>query len=194
MIRRVTRSLRPWTTALVALCLAVLWLQFRHIDQTLPYPWDTDEGFVSGPAGRTLVTGTLHPYTFNYPSLPKYLASIGMAVGFVRSASHLEVRDVHQIGNLAYPYYETPRVMQGARELFALLSVIALAATGALAWHAFHRPSVVLVAPLTLALSQTFFYHSWTYLNVDIVALCFTALTLAACLQEIGRASCRERV
>src|SRR5262245_55432234 len=182
-------AVRRWSMALVLLCLASLWLQFRHIDRTLPYPWDTDEGFVSGPASRTVTTGTFHPYTFNYPSLPKYLAAGGMAVGFVRAASHHEIRDVHEIGNVGYPYYDTPRVMQGARELFALLAVIALAATGVAAWHAFHEPSAILIAPLMLALSPLYFYQSWTYLNVDIVGLCFSTLTIAATLQGTRRPS-----
>lgn len=187
--RTETLRVRRWSFALVLLCLASLWLQFRHIDHTLPYPWDTDEGFISGAANRTLTTGTFHPYTFNYPSLPKYLAAGGMAVGFLRAASHLEIRDVHEIGNVAYPYYDTPRVMQGAREVFALLAVIALAATGVAAWHAFRKPSTILVAPLMLALSPLFFYQSWTYLNVDIVGLCFSTLTIAATLQGTRRPS-----
>jgi hypothetical protein len=180
---------RRWSFALVLLCLASLWLQFRHIDHTLPYPWDTDEGFISGAANRTVTTGTFHPYTFNYPSLPKYLAAGGMAVGFLRAASHLEIRDVHEIGNVAYPYYDTPRVMQGAREVFALLAVIALAATGVAAWHAFRKPSAIFVAPFMLALSPLFFYQSWTYLNVDIVGLCFSTLTIAATLLGTRRPS-----
>ena len=182
-------AVRRWAFALVLLCLASLWLQFRHIDHTLPYPWDTDEGFISGPANRTLTTGTFHPYTFNYPSLPKYLAAAGMAGGFLRAASHLEIRDVHGIGNVAYPYYDTPRVMQGARQVFAFLAVIALAATGVAAWQAFHVKSAILVAPLMLALSPLFFYQSWTYLNVDIVGLCFSTLAIAAALQGTRRPS-----
>ena len=182
-------TVRRWSLALVLLCLAVLFLEFRHIDRTLPYPWDTDEGFISGAANRTITTGTFHPYTFNYPSLPKYLAAAGMAVGFERAASHLEIRDVHAIGNIGYPYYDTPRVMQGARQVFALLAVIALAATGVAAWQAFRIPSAILFAPLMLALSPLFFYQSWTYLNVDIVGLCFSTLTLAATLQGTRRPS-----
>src|SRR5215470_10915185 len=55
------RHARRWVAGLLAVCAAALWLQFKHIDGALPYPWDTDEGFVSGPASRTIVTGTLHP-------------------------------------------------------------------------------------------------------------------------------------
>ena len=186
------RQVRNWALGLLVVCVAALWLQFRHIDGALPYPWDTDEGFVSSPASRTIITGTLHPQTFNYPSLPKYLASVGMAVGFVRAASHVEIRDVHDIGSTAYPYYDRPRVMQGARQLFSLIAVIALAATGLAAWHAFRRPALIVLAPLVLTTSPLYFYHSWTYLNVDIVAMCFTTLTLAACLQGTRRPSLHQ--
>jgi hypothetical protein len=93
------------------------------------------------------------------------------------------------IGNIGYPYCDTPRVMQGARQVFALLAVIALAATGVAAWQAFRIPSAILFAPLMLALSPLFFYQSWTYLNVDIVGLCFSTLTLAATLQGTRRPS-----
>ncbi len=180
---------RRWAAALAILCVGAVWLQFRHIEHTLPYPWDIDEPFVSGPAIRTLSTGTLHPITFNYPSLPKYLASIGMAVGFLRGAQAAEIWEIRQIHNTGFPYYDAPRVMQGARQLFSLLSVIALAATGFAAWHAFREPAAALLAPLVLAASPLYFYHSWTYLNVDVVALCFSALTLAACMKATRQPS-----
>jgi hypothetical protein len=135
------------------------------------------------------MTGTLHPYNFNYPSLPKYLAAAGMAVGFLRGAAHLEVRELRRVGNVGYPYYETRRVMQSARQLFVALSVIALAATGFSAWLAFHSPATILLAPLILLTSRLFFFHSWTYLNVDIVGTCFVTLTLAACLRGLRRPS-----
>ncbi|MQA29278.1 MAG: hypothetical protein GEU82_05475 [Luteitalea sp.] len=176
------RAVRAWTAALVLLCVATLWLQFRHIESTLPYPRHVDEAFISGPAHRTVVTGTLHPYTFNYPSLPKYLTAAGMALGFVRGAAELETSDVQRIGNVGYPYYETRRAMQTARQLFVVLSVIALAATGASAWLAFRQPVTILLAPLILVASPLFFFHSWTYLNVDIVGACFVMLTIAFCL------------
>lgn len=174
---------------MLLLCAGALWLECHHIDQTVPYPQHVDEAFISGPAQRTLLTGTLHPYTFNYPSLPKYLAAAGMAVGFVRGAAHAEISDIHRLGNVGYPYYETRRPMQTARQLFALLSVIALAATGRASWLAFRQPAAVFLAPLILFASPLFFFHSWTYLNVDIVGACFVMLTVVACLEGTRRPS-----
>jgi hypothetical protein len=177
------RGVRAWAAALVLLCAASLWVTFRHIDSTLPYPGNADEGAVSEPAARLLMTGSLNPVTYNYPSLSKYLAAAGLAAGFLRSASHLETRDIHDLGNVGYPYYDLPRAVAGGRQMFALLAAIALAATGVAAWHAFHRPSAILLAPLALATTPLFFEHAWTYMNVDVAGLCFATLTLAACLQ-----------
>ncbi len=129
-----------------------------------------------------MVTGNLHPYTFNYPSLPKYLAAVGMAAGFIQSATRLELRDVKDIGNVGYPYYDSRRPMQTARRLYALLAVVALAMSGIAAWLAFGRPSVLVTAPLVLLLSPLFWFHTWTYLNVDLVAASFASLALAATL------------
>lgn len=183
------RAVQAWSAALILLCLGTLWLQFRHIESTFPYPLHVDEEFISGPAHRMVTTGTLHPYTFNYPSLPKYLAAVGMAVGFLRGAANLRISEVRQIGEVGYPYYETRGSMQTARQLFAVLSVIALAATGFAAWLAFRRPVTILLAPLVLLMSPLFFYQSWTYLNVDIVGTCFVVLTIAACLLAAKRPS-----
>lgn len=167
------------------LCVSTLVLEFRDIERTLPYPRHVDEGFISGPARNILQTGTLHPQTFNYPSLPKYLAAAGMAIGFLRGASHLEIREIRSLGSTDFPYYDTPRVMQTARQLFALLSIVTLAATGFSAWLAFERPAAIFLAPLILLMSPLFFFHSWTYLNVDIVGTTFASLTLAAVLWGI---------
>jgi hypothetical protein len=139
-----------------------------------------------------LITGSLHPYKFNYPSLPAYIAAGSMAVGFVRSAAHREINDINQLGQMGYPYYETPRVMRTARQAFALLSVLCLAMTGVSAWLAFRKPVTVLLAPLFLVASPLFFRHSWTYLNVDIVGTSFVMSTLAACLLGATRPSMQQ--
>ena len=51
------RAVRLWTTTLILLCIGTLFLLFRHIDRTLPYPYHADEGFISGPASKALVAG-----------------------------------------------------------------------------------------------------------------------------------------
>lgn len=180
---------RIWVVAFVLICGLTLWSAFRHIDGTLPYPQHVDEAFLTGPAHRTVVTGNLHPYTFNYPSLPKYLAAAGMAAGFIQSATHLELREVQDIGNVGYPYYDSKRPMQMARRLYALLAVVALGMSGISAWLAFGRPAVLATAPFILLLSPLYWFHTWTYLNVDLVAASFTSMALAATLAGTRQSS-----
>ena len=181
-----------YTAGLVLLCAATLFLLFRQIEGTMPYPYHADEGFISGPAYNILVKGQLHPHRFNYPSLPAYIAAASMAVGFVRGATHLELRDVNQIGRVTYPSYETPRVMKTARQAFALLAVVCLATTGLSAFHASQRPATMVLAPLLLIASPLYFRHSWLYLNVDIVGTSFVMLAVAACLAGSIRPSIRR--
>ena len=189
---RLQGRVRAWTAALVLLCAGSLWLQFRHIENSLPYPHHVDEQFVAGPARRMLINGRLNPGEFIYPSLPSYLAAIGIGAGFVRSAGDLEGRDIRLLGSVTYPYYKIPRAMQTARQLFALLAVIGLAATGVASWFAFRTPSAIFLSPLVLWTSPLFFDRSWRYLNVDIVSTCFVMLTLAACLQGTRQPSIRQ--
>jgi 4-amino-4-deoxy-L-arabinose transferase-like glycosyltransferase len=73
--------------------------------------------------------------------------------------------------------------------LFSLLSVVALAATGLVAYLALEKPAAIFLAPLFLEASPLFFSQSWTYLNVDIVGTCFVVLTLVACLKGIKELS-----
>ena len=161
-----------WVLALVALCLVALSLRVFHISGSVPYPYHVDEEAVIGPARQMLVTGSLHPREFNYPSLPRYLAAVGLAIGFLRAASEEgAVRpDIRQIGSVSYPYYGTPTAVETSKQLFAVLSVIVLAMTGVIAWRVTRRPGAVIMGPAILATSELFFQHSWQYLNVDIVA------------------------
>jgi hypothetical protein len=180
---------RVWVIALLALCSLSLWLRFSHIQAALPYPNHVDEPAVLGPARRMLVTGDLHPGSFNYPSLPKYLAAAGLAGGFLQAARAQEIRNVRQIGRVVYPYYKTPNAVEGAKQLFALLSVLALGVTGVVCWLVTQHSAAILVGPLVLMSSKLFFSHSWRYLNVDIVGTCFVILTIAGCLLATKRPS-----
>lgn len=182
-------GLRRWVAGLVLLCVLLLALLSHHIAVTVPYPRHPDEPFVSGPAETTLKTGNWHPRDFNYPSLPKYLATAGMAAGFVRGAARGEVASTGQLHNFGFPYYDHPTIMRTARQLFALLGVIGVGATGVSAWLLVRRRSAVLFAPLLLAISPLYFTDSWRYLNVDIVAACFASATLAAALYATYRPS-----
>ena len=187
--RRSEHLHRGWVLALVVLCLVVLSVRLLHIAGSLPYPYHVDEEAIIGPARAILVTGNFHPIEFNYPSLPRYLAAAGLAVGFIRAAPEEGVVDIRQIGSVSYPYYGTPKAVQTSKQLFVVLSVIALAMTGVVAWRVTGRPGAVIMGPAILATSDLFFRHSWQYLNVDVVGTCFVVLTVASCLSATDRPS-----
>ncbi len=189
----VTPARRRWAivcaAVLVVLCLAGLKLEFTPIASTLPYPQHVDEPAIAEAARQILTTGSLHPATFNYPALPKELAAAGMAVGFVEGATHLDATGIEDIGSVGYPYYNARLPIQTARELFAVISAIALLMTGLCAWLAWREPAAILLAPAMVFFSPLFFYHAWAYLNVDIVGTCLVAATLAAALAGTRRPS-----
>ena len=166
----------------LVLCLTTFWLYLGHIDGTLPYPSHVDEEAIVGPARNILVTGDFHPQEFNYPSLPRYIAAVGLAVGFIRSAPSEGIRDIRQLGSVSYPHYGIPTAVETVKQLFALLSVIVIAATAFASWRFTNQPKAAAVGLLFLLSSQLYFRLSWQYLNVDIVGTCFVMLAIASCL------------
>ena len=176
------RPPRRLVLALLALCAVAFWIRLAHISGTLPYPRHIDELRITVRAHRMVTTGEYHPVDFIYPSLPRYLAAAAMAAGVAWTSAESRPAGTDPVGLWTYPHYERPAVIGAARRLFALLSIVALGATGLAAWRLLNWPGAVLLAPLVLATSPLFFVHSWEYLNVDVVATCFAALAIAACL------------
>jgi len=174
-----------WILTLVAFCLVVFSVQLSHISGTMPYPAHFDEEFIIGPAAKMVTTGNFDPGTLRKPSLPRYLATIGLAIGFIRSAKEegSDRPNIQQVFNQEpLPYYANLTVIETAKQLFAAISVIALALTGVIAWRITRRPEAVIIAPVILVSSGLFFQSSWQYVNVDIVGTCFVVLTVASCL------------
>lgn len=171
---------RRWLLALLILCAAAFALRCQHIKESLPYPSVNDELHIAPAAAEMLKTGDYHPDRLRYPALPKYIAAAAMAVGFVQAAAKEEIRSVAEIASVSFPYYSHPRIVGAARLAFALLSVLAVAATGWIAWLLVGRPGALLTAPLVLLVSDYYFMMSWRYLNVDIVATAFVAAGIVA--------------
>lgn len=171
---------RRWLLALLILCAAAFALRCQHVKESLPYPSVNDELHVAPAAAEMLKTGDFHPDRLRYPALPKYIAATAMAVGFVQAAAKEEIRSVAEIASVSFPYYSHPRIVGAARLAFALLSVLAVAATGWIAWLLVGRPGALLTAPLVLLVSDYYFMMSWRYLNVDIVATAFVAAGVVA--------------
>ena len=181
------QRLRGCVLALLALCTVCLWIRMEHIAGSLPYPQHVDEGFLTNPVADILMTGNFHPSVLSHPSLPKYLAAAAMGVGFVAAAPELGQQRYptleEDLGSVYAPFYTVPGVVEKARWLFALLSVVALAMSGVVAYQLLGRPSALILGSLVLALSHIFFEMSHSYLNVDIVGACFVMLGMAATLQ-----------
>lgn len=183
------RPTRRLVLALLALCAVAFWIRLAHISGTLPYPRHIDEVRITVRAHRMVTTGEYHPVDFIYPSLPRYLAAAAMAAGVAWTSPEDQPTGADPVGLWTYPHYERPAVIGAARRLFALLSILALGATGIAAWRLLDCPGAFFLAPLVLATSPLFFVHSWEYLNVDVVATCFAALGIAACLHGTRRPS-----
>ena len=186
-------ALRGCLLALLALCVAAFWLRTAHISASLPYPQHVHEVYIAQSAANILTTGNYYPTNFNKPSLPTYLVAAAMSVGFIGTehdlgvgrSSDIDIRE--DLGDVSYPFHTLPGVVEKARWLFALLSVVAMAAGGVVAYQLLGRPGALILAPLVLALSPFFFDMSHSYLNVDIVGTCFVALGVAAVLQGASR-------
>ena len=183
------RPPRRLVLLLLALCAVAFSIRLAHIAGTLPYPRHIDELRITARAHRMVTTGEYHPIDFIYPSLPRYLAAAAMAAGVAWTPAEGQPAGADPVGLWTYPHYERPAVIGAARRLFALLSVVALGATGLAAWRLLQWPGALLLAPLVLATSRLFFAHSWEYLNVDVVATCFAALGIALCLHGTRRPS-----
>ena len=153
----------------------------------MPYPRGINEFAITEPAKRILQTGDYHPGRFRYPSLPTYIATAAMAVGFIRTAGDEKIRAVEEIGSVYYPYYSKPTVVETARQAFALVSVLAIVAAGVAAYSITSRPSALVWAAVAMSLPPYYFEMSWRYLNVDIIGAGLVAVGMAATLRGIAR-------
>ena len=179
----------PWIIALAVLCAGSLWLRIEHVNGAIPYVHHIDELQVSSQAAHMLTTGDFKPENMLYPSLPKYVAMAGMYLGFLYESTNGDMKQIGEIGNVGYPYYDAPGVVKFARYLFVLLSVGTLVAVGITAWLLLQRASALLLAPLVLATSWTFLQLATKYLNVDNVGTCFVVVSAASLLYGTRRRS-----
>lgn len=179
----------PWIVALALLSTGSLWLRIEHVNGTIPYVHHIDELQISVQAAHMLTTGDPKPKNMLYPSLPKYLAAAGMYLGHVYQTGDFVLKQIEGIGNVGFPYYDSPGVLRVARYLFVLLSVGTLIAVGIAAWLLLRRPSALLLAPLLLATAPSFLVLAVKYLNVDNAGTCFVMASIAALLYGTRRRS-----
>jgi 4-amino-4-deoxy-L-arabinose transferase-like glycosyltransferase len=172
-----------WRAAVLAVAVVcgMAWqVRAHNIAAVGPYPIHVDEPFLAEKALSILQTGDWNPHYFNYPTLPVYLTVGAFAVGSARAAAHREMKSVAEIGSVGYPSYGRWRVVRTARHLFAALSVLAMALAALAAWRLTCHAAAPPLAALVLGGSALFLYHSWAYLNVDIVGAFFVTAAIVA--------------
>jgi len=188
---------RRWLILSYLLLLLIVAVGFSYrkefIANTMPYPLHADEAFITQSALQMLVTGDPNPHFFNYPSLPIYLTKACMEWGAKLAKRRSELAYVGQIESVTYPYYRPPTPLWPARIAFALLSVFTLFFVGLIDRCNTGAKSSLWVSPLLLSFSGQFLFHSWRYLNVDIVGSFFVSLGLWHLLATLYDQSLRHR-
>lgn len=172
--------------ALALVLSAAMWLRLQVIEKSLPYPQHVDETFLSNNAANMLRTGDFNPHFFMYPGLPIYLTAAAMSYGYLDAANHLELKSTREIGSVNVPYYQHPRILRPARQLFALISVAGMLMLALVARLAGGHLAMVL-APAWLALSPLYFEQSQAYLNVNIVGSALAWTTIWLTLKNFDR-------
>ncbi len=174
---------------LVALLLLTLVLvsfaaQVGWIVGSLPYPRHVDEATFSRSSLHMLQQGTLRPTNFNWPTFPIYLAAAAEGAALVRemAAGRIESRDDVELR--VFPYYEQAGLILPAKLLFAAISVASLVLVGFIAARVSGSPWGWVLAPAFLSLNSLYLRHSWSYLNVDIIATFFVVAALATLLRD----------
>jgi len=193
VMRRLIRSRKTRLYACIILLLTFIVDGFMDrkaaLEANLPYATVMDEGYITVPAKNILISGDLNPHYFHYPSLPIYLISSGMLLGYLANAPAFErnALDLNVIGRVTYPFYQTPSVVKGAKLLFSFLSVLVFFFISYTAYKAFDNLFLLFMPALILSLSRYYFSESWLYLNVDIigaVAVSFFYFVVFICLNR----------
>jgi len=180
-----------WLFTISSILLAVLMiiaiiLRFQYIAASMPYPGTWDEGLITINAKRVLTEGDFNTRYLAYPSLPAYLTAAGFTLGYINALSHLELKDTTEIGSVHYPYYTHKRIVWPAKALFATFSILSLFLLGILAYRYSKEPTSIILAPLILSLSTTYFHYSCHYINVDILGVFFILLLFVYLISNLS--------
>ncbi len=167
--------------AIVLLVLLVVSFGLRcaPILENSPYPRHVDEETFHYNSLVMLKNGTLRPQTMNWASLPLYLALAAESVGYLWQKATGNIEDRKAIRDDAFPYTPHPTIVLSAKLFFAAISVIPLLFVGLISWRLSDSLGALLLAPVVLSLNALYFYHSWGYLNVDVIGVFFIVAGLA---------------
>lgn len=154
--------------ALILLMSTVCRISF--ISGSLPYSRHVDELAIIPNATRILKTGDLDPGIYVYPSLPIYLTTLSMGIGYLNERVNSRISGLDQLHGRVYPYFDHPGVIFPPKVLFALFSILVLLIVALLAYKVTGSYVTLVITPLILSCSSLFMYHSWVYINLDIAA------------------------
>jgi len=178
-----------WGAVALVAGAAVLSVQVRQIANTMPYPRQLDERFVTDSSMSILQTGDLNPHMFRYGNLPMYVTAACMALGFIDAAAHGEVEKIESVGSMHWPYYSLPRMIWPAKLLHTTLALLAVVLLAAAMAGAARAPALVALSlPVALA-SPFYFYTATAYINIDVFAVFFAAAAIATSLRNRGTGS-----
>ncbi len=184
-----------WILILLIIILAFSsWVRIKKINGTLPYIAHPDEPALTKPALNIIKTGDFNPHVFIYPSLPYYLTASLLAIGYLNSVSHGEIKNTEEIGRIAYPYYPQKKLVLPAKLFFALLSVLGIALIGVIAYKYNLNLHLLYIAPLLSMLSPLYLYYSTKYLNVDIIGTCLAVWAVFYIFLKLENDSFQEKV
>ncbi len=158
---------------LVALLLASFAIRCERIVENAPYPRHVDEEtFLKNSLGM-IARGSARPTTLNWPSLPLYLAAGAHLVGYAWDRDPDLGRGLSDISTRAFPFYQQQGMVLAAKLFFASLSLATLGFVALIAFWITRSWLAPVLAAGVLCLNPLYFYHSWSYLNVDIVGTFF---------------------
>lgn len=136
---------------------------------------------------RMLQKGDLNPRRFTKPSMMANLTAAGVALGVMRAGGHDKASSLDDLGGSPRNYYRLPTAIKVPKQLFAILSVAAMAMTGVCARILGGKPWQLVMSPLLVCLMPGYFYLSWHYINADILGAFFIAATVTHLLVESAR-------
>jgi len=154
---------------LIVVALASVAVRFAFIEGSLPYARHGDEAIWGTRALKILQSGDLNPHRFTKPGAHIYFMTAGLALGFVRAAAHGEVQELGTMGSKLCFEYAVPRAAGVAKGMYAVVSVLAMVLAGVLAGRLSGVPATLWLAPLFVAVSRSYLYFSWWYMNTNVL-------------------------
>jgi len=151
----------------------------------LPYPLHVDEKLTTAIPLQILKTEDWNPHVFSYPSLPFYLNTAGLALGFLLDVKN--VGTVNDVSTSYYPFYSHPRAMLPLKLLTVGSGTLIMILVLSLGRQAYQHRLFLWLIPLLLSLCPLAIRLSWQYSNVDIFASFFAVLSLLVLMKGLAQ-------